>query len=80
MLSGDEEAQYTYRGALATLEQTSIQQSNVVLDIGGGSTEIALGKGNTLRLTLQLILDVFDLLSVFCLKIHQTRNPFQLAD
>jgi exopolyphosphatase/guanosine-5'-triphosphate,3'-diphosphate pyrophosphatase len=49
LLSGDEEAQCTYRGALATLDQANTQQSNIVLDIGGGSTEIAVGNGNTLE-------------------------------
>ncbi|MBO6795111.1 MAG: Ppx/GppA family phosphatase [Balneolaceae bacterium] len=43
LLSGDEEAQYTYRGALATVDHLSDDEAFVVLDIGGGSTEIAAG-------------------------------------
>ncbi len=48
LLSGDEEAQYTYRGALATLNQLPIDESCIVLDIGGGSTEIAAGSNGAL--------------------------------
>lgn len=48
LLSGDEEAQYTYKGALATVEHLTDDESYVVLDIGGGSTEIAAGSNGTL--------------------------------
>jgi exopolyphosphatase/guanosine-5'-triphosphate,3'-diphosphate pyrophosphatase len=48
LLSGDEEAQYTYQGALATLNESE-KNSFIVLDIGGGSTEIASGKGKSLK-------------------------------
>lgn len=44
LLSGDDEAIYTYGGALAPLK-TRQESPYVVLDIGGGSTEIALGEG-----------------------------------
>lgn len=47
LLSGDEEAIFTYTGALATLDELK-RSSFVVLDIGGGSTEIAAGKGKNL--------------------------------
>lgn len=41
LLSGEEEAKYTYLGALS---QTPIQNSHaLVIDIGGGSTELSLG-------------------------------------
>ena len=46
LLSGDDEAQYTYRGAVAVLPPTG--RTRCVLDIGGGSTEIAFGKGSGL--------------------------------
>lgn len=48
LLSGDEEAQFTYAGAHATLEESE-KDSFIVLDIGGGSTEIAAGDGNDLK-------------------------------
>lgn len=48
LLSGEEEAQWTYAGAVSTLDPAPDQVS-VVLDIGGGSTEIASGKGNEIK-------------------------------
>ncbi|MBO6524210.1 MAG: Ppx/GppA family phosphatase [Balneolaceae bacterium] len=42
LLSGDEEAQYTFLGALSVLELDA-NHNAFVLDIGGGSTELALG-------------------------------------
>lgn len=42
LLSGEEEAQTTYTGAISVLKDQS--RNYVVLDIGGGSTEIAIGK------------------------------------
>lgn len=48
LLSGREEAETTFKGALSVLE--SRQQSNhLILDIGGGSTEIAAGFGLSLQ-------------------------------
>lgn len=47
LLSGDEEAQTTYKGAISVLKDQN--RNFVVLDIGGGSTEIAIG--NHLKLT-----------------------------
>lgn len=44
LLTGDEESQTTYKGALSVLNASS-NENYVVLDIGGGSTEIANGKG-----------------------------------
>ena len=47
ILSGEEEAEYTFSGALAVFEEA--EMGNVfVLDIGGGSTEVALGRNGTL--------------------------------
>lgn len=45
LLSGDEEARITYRGALSVISIVESSSKNIVLDIGGGSTEIALGIG-----------------------------------
>ncbi|MDX1592317.1 MAG: Ppx/GppA phosphatase family protein [Balneolaceae bacterium] len=46
LLSGNEEAQYTYKGATSVLSKTD--RVRCVLDIGGGSTEIAFGKDSVL--------------------------------
>lgn len=43
LLSGDEEAKVTFNGALSTLK-TDRDKEYAVLDIGGGSTEITVGK------------------------------------
>ena len=43
LLSGDEEAQFTFAGAISTIP-SSDKDNFFVLDIGGGSTEVALGK------------------------------------
>lgn len=48
LLSGNDEAQVTYRGALSVIDVGWQNAGNVVLDIGGGSTEIAVGRGTTL--------------------------------
>jgi exopolyphosphatase/guanosine-5'-triphosphate,3'-diphosphate pyrophosphatase len=48
LLSGNDEAQVTYRGALSVLEISSGPSRNIVLDIGGGSTEIAIGQSKLL--------------------------------
>ena len=48
LLSGREEAQLTYRGALSVLN-IEPSKNYAVLDIGGGSTEMATGKGGTLE-------------------------------
>lgn len=45
VLSGKEEAEYTFTGALSMLSDIS---KAAIIDIGGGSTEIALGDNNDL--------------------------------
>lgn len=47
VLSGKEEAYFTFVGALATIPHQK-EESFFVLDIGGGSTELALGKPDQL--------------------------------
>ncbi len=47
ILSGNEEAQWTYSGALSMLNIVS-DESVIIIDIGGGSTELAYGKGESL--------------------------------
>lgn len=48
ILSGFEEARYTYLGAQSVLED-GLSRQNVVIDIGGGSTEIAAGSSQNMR-------------------------------
>ncbi|MWN31088.1 exopolyphosphatase [Gilliamella sp. Pra-s65] len=47
VISGQEEARLVYLGTM-TAESTSSTDTKFVIDIGGGSTEIAIGKGNDL--------------------------------
>lgn len=47
LLSGKEEAELTWRGALFGMEDFA--EPTVVADIGGGSTEIGLGRNGTLQ-------------------------------
>lgn len=47
LLSGEEEAEYTYKGALTVFDE-QVTGDVFVLDIGGGSTEIALGRDGKL--------------------------------
>jgi exopolyphosphatase / guanosine-5'-triphosphate,3'-diphosphate pyrophosphatase len=46
VLSGDEEAQLTFLGAMSEREDASVEPT-VVIDIGGGSTEFILGTNHT---------------------------------
>lgn len=48
LLSGTDEAETTYIGALSVLEDRS-GKGNLILDIGGGSTELAFGRGYQLE-------------------------------
>lgn len=48
LLSGKDEAETTYMGALSVLEDHS-DQANLILDIGGGSSELAFGRGYELE-------------------------------
>lgn len=55
VLSGQEEAALTYRGALFGLTAVANPSSTIaVLDIGGGSTEIAFGNGVDLHNSISL--------------------------
>lgn len=47
VISGDQEAQLTYRGAVSGRPPSPA--TTLVIDVGGGSTELALGTGATLR-------------------------------
>ena len=48
LLSGSDEAHTTYRGALSVLEDRT-GKANLILDIGGGSTELAFGRDLELK-------------------------------
>ncbi len=47
VLGGDEEARLTYLGATDELDANAAREPILVLDIGGGSTELVLGHGRT---------------------------------
>jgi len=49
ILSGDEEAELTYIGSVSEFVRPSQAQRFVVLDIGGGSTEIVVGEELTVK-------------------------------
>jgi exopolyphosphatase/guanosine-5'-triphosphate,3'-diphosphate pyrophosphatase len=52
-LSGDEEAQLTFLGAMSSrLEH--VEEPTVVIDIGGGSTEVVVGSGHEARFHVSL--------------------------
>lgn len=48
VITGDEEARLTYLGATDTLEREPDAAPTLVFDIGGGSTELVIGQGDTL--------------------------------
>lgn len=48
ILSGDEEAERTYFGALSQIDN-QVNRSFLIIDIGGGSTEFAIGSSDTLE-------------------------------
>ncbi|WP_340102696.1 Ppx/GppA phosphatase family protein [Rhodohalobacter sp. 8-1] len=54
LLSGDDEAWVTYKGALSVIENPGSNSEIIVLDIGGGSTEIARGVGTSLKNSVSL--------------------------
>ncbi|MBI3788026.1 MAG: Ppx/GppA family phosphatase, partial [Ignavibacteriales bacterium] len=56
VLSGDEEAELTYLGAISEFLEADSQQNFAVLDIGGGSTELTTGIGS--RVTNKQSLDI----------------------
>jgi len=53
ILTGSEEAEMTYLGAISEFEE-SWSAPNVVIDIGGGSTEITAGFGTTVKRSVSL--------------------------
>jgi exopolyphosphatase/guanosine-5'-triphosphate,3'-diphosphate pyrophosphatase len=51
VLSGDDEALWAYRGAISGFPEV---HRTTVLDIGGGSTELTIGDGNTIERKISL--------------------------
>ncbi len=49
ILSGEEEAELTYRGAIGEFQRSGVARDFAVLDIGGGSTEIIVGEESRIR-------------------------------
>jgi exopolyphosphatase / guanosine-5'-triphosphate,3'-diphosphate pyrophosphatase len=49
VLSGDDEAKLTYLGATDTLDSSADEERVLVFDIGGGSTELVIGRGAELE-------------------------------
>jgi len=49
VISGDEEAALSYRGATAGVAESAAPSPRLVVDIGGGSTEFVLGEGSLVR-------------------------------
>jgi exopolyphosphatase/guanosine-5'-triphosphate,3'-diphosphate pyrophosphatase len=54
ILSGEEEADLTYQGAVSEFLEPDSDQYLAVLDIGGGSTELTIGKGTKVLQTSSL--------------------------
>jgi exopolyphosphatase / guanosine-5'-triphosphate,3'-diphosphate pyrophosphatase len=74
ILSGDEEAALTYSGALAPLNLEPDQQV-LVVDIGGGSTELAAGLHGTLKKYISI-----DMGSVRFTERHLKHDPPESRD
>lgn len=49
ILSGEKEAKLSYLGAIADFEPQSTERQKVVLDIGGGSTELIYSQGKVVK-------------------------------
>lgn len=76
VISGEEEAVWTYRGALFGLGLGAARSA--VLDIGGGSTELALGDGQNVERAVSLDIGAVRITERFFPSFPPT--PRQLAD
>lgn len=77
LLSGDEEAETTYQGAISVLPDQN--RNFVVLDIGGGSTEIARGSGLVLNSGISLDMGSVRFSERYILNDPPTRNQIESA-
>lgn len=78
VLSGEEEAELTYRGAVSEFVKRNDQRSFAVLDIGGGSTELTLGAGSAYEARKSLDIGSVRLTERF-LK-HSPPTPDEIAE
>ena len=59
VLSSEQEAQLSFAGALGCLKKTTVEEPNiVVLDIGGGSTELSMGSASEQKPVLSFSKDI----------------------
>lgn len=77
VISGEEEARLIYQGALAARAVTD--ESVLVLDIGGGSTEFALGKGKQVNGQTSLQLGCIEYSRRFFPELKTDRKTFDHA-
>lgn len=75
ILSGDDEARYTYMGALAGFKD--INRHFLMMDIGGGSTELMLGKRNMIIFKHSFDIGAVRLLDQFNCHYRFTKEEFQ---
>lgn len=54
LLSGDEEAELTYLGGVSEFALPGVNDPFAVLDIGGGSTELTIGEGRSIKSKVSL--------------------------
>ncbi|AJQ94395.1 hypothetical protein [Gynuella sunshinyii] len=76
VLSGDQEAEYIYRGVSYPLPD----DSRFVIDIGGGSTELIVGNGHRPLHTVSIELGCISLTQKFFLSGTINREQFALAE
>jgi exopolyphosphatase / guanosine-5'-triphosphate,3'-diphosphate pyrophosphatase len=77
ILSGDDEALWTYRGALFGLRLGRVDTA--VLDIGGGSTELAVGDGESVRTALSLDIGAVRITERYFQTLPPTRDQLAAA-
>lgn len=73
LMSGDEEAIYDYFGALQNLNMNT----GLMIDIGGGSTELVFFKDNDIKLTHSLPIGSLNLYNKFVDDIIPTKSEIQ---
>lgn len=71
-ISGDEEARLTFRGALSGLPRHDAARDTLVFDIGGGSTEVVVGRAGSVDLAFA---QSFDVGSVRLTERHVRTDP-----
>lgn len=77
VISGDEEAQLIYQGVIANVEQPDLM--NLVLDIGGGSTELAMGRGDALDATASIAVGCVDIKRAYFPESRTSLDQFKAS-